>query len=51
MFFASKKESATLYMNSLSILKLDNVFKLKIATVTYKTRKYLHAETLALLTK
>ena len=36
MFFASKKESATLYMNLLSILKLDNVFKLKIATFTYK---------------
>ena len=36
MFFASKKESATLYMNLLSILKLDNAFKLKIATFTYK---------------
>jgi hypothetical protein len=34
--FASKKESATLYMNLLSILKLDNVFKLKIAIFTYK---------------
>jgi hypothetical protein len=36
MFFASNKESATLYMNLLSILKLENVFKLKIATFTYK---------------
>jgi hypothetical protein len=36
MFFASKKESATLYMNLLSILKLNDVFKLKIATLTYK---------------
>jgi hypothetical protein len=36
MFFASRKESATLYMNLLSILKLDNAFKLKIATFTYK---------------
>jgi hypothetical protein len=39
MFFASKKESATLYMNLLSILKLDNDFKLKIATLTYKIIK------------
>jgi hypothetical protein len=31
---ASEKESVTLYMNLLSILKLDNVFKLKIATFT-----------------
>jgi hypothetical protein len=35
MFFASNKESAT-YMNLLSILKLENVFKLKIGTFTYK---------------
>jgi hypothetical protein len=36
MFFASRKKNATLYMNLLSILKLDNAFKLKIATFTYK---------------
>ncbi len=28
--------SAFLYMNLLSILKLDNVFRLKIAVITYK---------------
>ena len=36
VFFASKRENPILYMNLLSILKLDNVFRLKIAVFTYK---------------
>jgi hypothetical protein len=31
-----KRKFNIIYMNFLSILKLDNVFKLKIATFTYK---------------
>lgn len=36
IFFAHRREDATPYYNLLGILKLDNVFKLKIATLTYK---------------
>ena len=36
IFFAHKREDATPYYSLLGILKLDNVFKLKIANFTYK---------------
>ena len=36
MFFAAKRENATQYYNLLGILKLDNVFKLKLALFTCK---------------
>ena len=36
IFFASKKENPISYMNLLSILKVDNIFKLKTAVFTYK---------------
>jgi hypothetical protein len=36
IFFARKKENVTPYYNLLGILKLDNVFQLKIATFVYK---------------
>jgi hypothetical protein len=36
IFFASKGENATPYYSLLGILKLDSVFKLKLALFTYK---------------
>ena len=36
MIFASKKENPISYMNLLSVLKIDNIFKLKTAVFTYK---------------
>ena len=36
IFFAHKREDATPYYSLLGILKLDNVFKLKIANFAYK---------------
>ena len=36
MFFASKRENPITYMNLLSILKIDNIFRLKTAVFTYK---------------
>ena len=36
IFFARKKENVTPYYNLLGILKLDNVFQLKIAIFVYK---------------
>ena len=36
IFFAHKREDATPYYSLLGILKLDNVFKLKIANFTYR---------------
>ncbi len=36
IFFAHKREDATPYYSLLGILKLDNVFKLKIANFTYQ---------------
>ena len=36
MFFASKRENPISYMNLLSILKIDNIFRLKTAVFTYK---------------
>ena len=36
IFFAQKREDATPYYSLLGILKLDNVFKLKIANFTYQ---------------
>ena len=36
IFFARSREDASPYHSLLGILKLDNVFKLKIAHITYK---------------
>jgi hypothetical protein len=36
MFFAYSRESATPYYNLMEILKFENIFKLKIAEISYK---------------
>ena len=36
IFFAHKRENATVYFNLLGILTIDNVFKLKVAIFTFE---------------
>jgi hypothetical protein len=36
IFYKKKKENVTPYYNLLGVLKLDNVFQLKITTFVYK---------------
>ena len=36
IFFAHKRENATVYFNLLGILTIDNAFKLKVAIFTFK---------------